>query len=118
MKKVLLENAKRYLGPNHRDMVSMKLHGTEETGCQSFFVALSNVLPGGGHPFQASPVDQVFYVIEGEVTFRSNEETIVLKASDSLYVAPNELREMMNTTNKVATMLVVKGGGESLLKFI
>ena len=118
MKKVQLESAKRYHGPKHHDMISMKLHGTEETGCRSFWVALSHVLPGGGHPFQAAPADQVYYVLEGEVTFRSKDETIVLKASDSLYVAPNEEREMSNATNSVATMLVIKGDGESLLKFI
>jgi len=118
MKKVQLVDAKRYMGPNHYNMVSLKLHGTQETGCQSFWVGTSYVLPGGGVPMQASPVEQVFMVLDGEITFKSMEESYDLHMMDSIYVAANEEREMINNSNKVCTVLVIKGGGESFLKFV
>ena len=41
------------------------------------------------------------------MTVKNKKETVVLKAMDSLYLEPNEGRELINNTNKTATMLVV-----------
>lgn len=118
MIKVQISDAKKYMGPNHHEMVSLKLHGTQETGCNSFWVGISHVLPGGGVPLQASSAEQVFFVLDGEVIFKSKDDTFNLKAWDSIYIAPNEEREMINKSNKTCTILVIKGGGESVIRLI
>ena len=118
LKKIELKDAKRYLGPGHHDMVSLKLHGKEESGCNSFWTAISYVLPGGGHPSRAGNEDQVYFVLEGEVVFNTPEGDIHLKQYDSFHVGPGEERSMRNDSNKVAVMLVTKGGGENMLKFV
>lgn len=117
MRKLEIKDARRYLGPGHHDMISLKMHGKEESGCGSFWTALSYVLPGGGHPARAGNEDQVYFVLEGEVTFITPQGNIVLKPYDSLYVGPGEEREMRNDTNKIAVMLVTKGGGDGMLKY-
>ena len=46
-------------------------------------------------------------VLEGEITVKSKTETLVLSKGDSLYLEPNEGRELINKSNFPASMLVV-----------
>ncbi len=107
MKKMAFSDAKPYSAAKHFAMVAFRLQGKEETGVQKFWMGMSHFLPGGGAEFDASPTEKVYFVVEGEVTVKSKTETIVLKAWDSIYIGPNEGREIINNTNMPASMLVV-----------
>ncbi len=107
MKKMPLADAKPYEAPGHFGVVSLRLQGRGETGVQSFWTGLSHFLPGGGAEFGATPLEKVYVVTEGEVTVKSADEEVVLKAYDSLYIGPNEGRSIVNATNLPASMLVV-----------
>ncbi|HWR05569.1 cupin domain-containing protein [Sporomusa sp.] len=107
MKKVELKDVKPYQAPKHFNMVALKLHGKEETGAQKFWMGLSHFLPAGGAEYDASPVEKIYFVLEGEVTVITQTEKVVLKAWDSIYIGANEGREIINETNKPASMLVV-----------
>jgi len=108
MKKVELNNVVAYNAPLHFDMKAMKLHGTEETGATKFWMGMSHFLPGGGAEwaYDDSPTEKVYFVLEGEVVVKSKDEKFVLKKGDSIFIGPNEGREMINETNDVATCLV------------
>lgn len=108
MKKVELATVKPYLAPKHFDMRSMKLHGTEETGATKFWMGMSYFLPGGGAEFayEDSLTEKIYFVVDGEITIKSKTERFVLKKNDSIFIGPNEGREMINETNQVATVLV------------
>jgi len=107
VKKVELKDVKPYQVAKHFDMTALRLHGKDETGSSKFWMGLSHFLPGGGAELDSSPTDKIYFVLEGEVTVRSKEETHVLKAWDSIFIGPNEEREIINDTNKPASMLVV-----------
>lgn len=107
MKKVELKDVKPYAAAKHFNMTALRLQGKEETGASKFWMGLSHFLPGGGAEMDATPTEKVYFVIEGEVTVKSKTETHVLKAYDSLFIGPNEEREIINETNMPATMLVV-----------
>ena len=108
MRKVEIENVKPYLAPKHFNMTALKLHGKEETGAQKFWVGLSHFLPRGGAELDATPVEKMYFVLSGEVTvINGAKEKIVLKSWDSIYIGPNEEREILNETNSPASMLVV-----------
>lgn len=109
MKKVRLQDVKPYSAPKHFNMVAMRLQGKEETGIQKFWMGLSYFLPGGGAEwaYEDSPSEKVYLVLDGEITVKSKTEELTLGPMDSLYLAPNEGREIINKTNKPATMLVV-----------
>jgi glyoxylate utilization-related uncharacterized protein len=109
MKKVRLEQVKPYVAPKHFNMVAMRLQGKDETGIQKFWMGLSYFLPGGGAEwaYEDSPTEKVYLVLDGEITVKSKTEEITLGPMDSLYVAPFEGREIINKTNKPATMLVI-----------
>ena len=109
MKKIQLDRVKPYEAPGHFKMAALKLHGKEETGSQKFWVGLSHFLPGGGaeYAYTDSPTEKVYFVLDGEITVKSEKEEITLGPWDSVYIAPNEGREIINNTNKPASMLVV-----------
>ncbi len=109
MKKVSLSQVKPYSAPRHFNMTAMRLQGKEETGIQKFWVGLSYFLPGGGAEwaYEDNPNEKVYLVLEGEITVKGKNEEVILGSMDSLYLAPNEGREILNKTNKPATMLVV-----------
>lgn len=108
MKKVRIDQAKPYEAPGHFKMVALKLHGKAESGAEKFWVGLSHFLPGGGaeYAYEDSPTEKVYFVLEGEITVKTKKEEVTLGKWDSIYLPPNEGREIINKTNKPATMLV------------
>lgn len=109
MKKVSLKDVSPYNAPLHFDMKAMKLHGKQETGANKFWMGMSYFLPGGGaeYAYEDSPTEKIYFVLEGEITVKSKTETIILRKNDSIFIAPNEGREMINETNEIAQVLVV-----------
>lgn len=108
MKKVAFKDVKPYNPPGHTNMTALKIQGKEETGLSRFWVGVSHFLPAGAAEwgYEDNPEEKVYFVLEGEITVRNSDETIVLKKWDSVYLGPNEGREVVNNTNKPATMLV------------
>jgi glyoxylate utilization-related uncharacterized protein len=102
MKKIELKDVKTYEAPGHFGMTAM-------TGAQKFWMGLSHFLPGGGAEwaYEDNPLEKVYFVLEGEITVKSKTEEHVLRKWDSLFLGPNEGREVINNTNKPASMLVV-----------
>ncbi len=109
MRKVGLSQVKPYAAAKHFNMTAMRLQGKEETGIQKFWMGLSYFLPGGGAEwaYEDNPNEKVYLVLDGELTVRNKTEEITLGPMDSLYLAPNEGREILNKTNKPATIVVV-----------
>jgi glyoxylate utilization-related uncharacterized protein len=109
MEKIRLDQVKPYAAPGHFDTSALRLSGKDETGAQKFWVGLSHFLPGGGTEYSGEdqPTEKVYIVIEGEVTVKSKTEEFTLGPLDTLYIAPNEGRAIINKTNKPASMLVI-----------
>jgi quercetin dioxygenase-like cupin family protein len=61
---------------------------------------------GAEYAYEDSPTEKIYFVLEGEITVKSKTETFVLKKGDSIFIGPNEGREMLNETNMPATVLV------------
>lgn len=109
MKKFSLSGAKPYAAAKHFNVTAMRLQGKDETGIQKFWVGISYFLPGGGAEwaYEDNPNEKVYIVLDGEITAKNKEEEVTLRPMDSLYLAPNEGRSILNKTNKPATMMVV-----------
>ena len=100
-------DAKQYEAPNHYGMVALRLQGFEEGGPKNFWTGLSHILPNGGAGPDATPIEKVYVVLEGEVTIRADGQEVVLKPMDSVTIGPNEVREVKNMSNAMAKMLVI-----------
>lgn len=109
MKKVEIKNLNTYEAPGHFGMTAMRIQGKEETGATKFWMGLSHFLPGGGAEwaYEDNALEKVYFILEGEITVKSKTDTFVLKKGDSLFLGPNEGREVINNTNMPASMLVV-----------
>ena len=107
MKKVGLAQVKPYEAPGHFKMVALRLSGKDETGAEKFWVGMSHFLPGGGAEFGATPAEKYYFLLDGEITVKTEKEEITLGPGDSVYIAPNEGRSILNKTNKPASTLVV-----------
>jgi quercetin dioxygenase-like cupin family protein len=107
MEVVRLADAPPYEAPKHFDMRGLRLQGFEASGAENFWVGLSNYLPGGGAEMDATPVEKVYLVVDGEVTVTTDEGDTVLRRFDSCRLAPGEARSIENRTNLPALMLVV-----------
>ena len=98
--------AKTYEAPNHRAYSSLRLFGADAGGPKQFLVGLSHFLPGGGAGPDSSPTEKVYVVLSGELTVIVGGKETVAKAGDSVYIGPNESREIINRSNEVCTIAV------------
>lgn len=101
------KDAKSYTAPNHHDMFGLRLQGFMENGPTNQWVGLSQFLPNGGAGPDSTPIEKVYVVLEGEITVVINGVETVLAKYDSCTIPANEVREIINRTNTVCTMLVV-----------
>lgn len=102
-----LADARPYAAPNHYDMRSLRLQGFMPGGPESFWVGVSHFLPGGGAGPDSSPLEKVYVVLAGSLSVSASGEKFVLGPMDSCCIPGNDVREVKNHTNEVATMLVV-----------
>ncbi|MFC1910418.1 cupin domain-containing protein [Chloroflexota bacterium] len=107
MKKITLDQVKPYDAKGHFNMVGLRLSGKEETGAQKFWAGLSHFLPGGGAEYGATPSEKYYFVLDGEITIKTDKEEITLGRWDSIFMGPNEGRSIINKTNKPVSMLVI-----------
>jgi quercetin dioxygenase-like cupin family protein len=108
-----LADAQRYEAPKHFDVRTLRLQGFDATDTETFSVGLSHFLPGGGAEMDATPIEKVYIVIEGEITVETEHEVTTLGPLDSCWLAPSEARKIENRTNRPASMLVVMPYGRT-----
>jgi quercetin dioxygenase-like cupin family protein len=98
--------AKDYEAPGHHGVQTIRLQGAEASPVEAFSLGISHFEPGGGADMSATPMEKVYYVIEGEITIELENGSEVLKAGDSCYLPPNEARAVKNNFDGKTTMLV------------
>lgn len=99
--------AKPYEAPNHYGVVGLRLQGFEPDGPVNQWIGLSQFLPGGGAGPDSTPVEKVYFVVSGQMTVIVDGKETVLGRYDSCTIPAGEVREIVNRTNDVVTMLVV-----------
>jgi quercetin dioxygenase-like cupin family protein len=107
MKVKRFSEAARHGAANHRGFMGLRLQGFEPDGPKNQWVGISHFLPGGGAGPDSSPFEKVYVCLVGSVTVIINGVEFVLNPMDSWTVAPNEVREIVNHQNHLATTLVV-----------
>lgn len=95
-----LSEAPAYFPPAHYDMRCLRLQGREAGPSEQLWLGMSQILPGGRTDSDASPIEKIYLVIEGELTIETPEGEAVLQPLDSCRIAPGEARALKNNTNK------------------
>jgi hypothetical protein len=106
MNVVRLDAAPAYEAPGHNHMRMLRLQGREAGASDVLWLGLSHILPGGGTTLDASPLEKMYVVLDGEVTISNGTEEVTLTAWDSCRIAPDEPRALSNRTNRPATILL------------
>ena len=99
--------ARPYEAPKHSAISTLRLQGWDASPTGTFWVGLSQILPGGGAAWDATPLEKVYVVLDGEVTVTTAAGDACLAELDSCWLEPGEARSVENRTNRTATMLVV-----------
>ncbi len=99
--------ASHYQAPNHRDVRSLRLQGFEDDGPKNQWVGLSHFLPGGGAGPDSSPIEKVYVILSGQLTVIADSREVTLERLDSCTIPAGEVREIVNRSNDVCSMLVV-----------
>jgi hypothetical protein len=106
MNVVRLDAAPAYEAPGHNLMRMLRLQGREAGASDVLWLGLSHILPGGGTTLDASPLEKMYVVLDGEVTISNGTEEVTLRPWDSCRIAPDEPRALANRTNRPATILL------------
>ena len=106
MNVVRLAAAPPYEAPGHDNMRMLRLQGREAGPSEVLWLGLSHLLPGGGTTLDASPIEKMYVVLDGEVTISNGTDEVTLKPWDSCRIAPDEPRALSNRTNRPATILL------------
>ena len=101
-----LTEAKHYEAPNHRKYESLRIYGAEMGGSKALIFGISHFQPGGGAGPDASPPEKIYYVLAGELTVIAGGKEQVAKPGDTVFIAPNENREIINRGSDMCTILV------------
>lgn len=87
------------------DIYRFLVTGAETDGRYATIEA--TVLPGGGPPPHVhSREDETFYVLEGEITFRIGDESVVAKPGTFVHMPIGQPRAFKNETDRAAKMLI------------
>ena len=106
MNVVRLDAAPPYEAPGHDLMRMLRLQGREAGASDVLWLGLSHILPGGGTTLDASPLEKMYVVLDGEVTISNGADEATLRPWDSCRIAPDEPRALSNRTNRPATLLL------------
>jgi mannose-6-phosphate isomerase-like protein (cupin superfamily) len=107
MNVVRLGEAKKYDPPKHVGCHAMHLQHQTTGSKAPYWVGCSYYLPQGTAQLDATDLDKVYVVLDGELTVTVEDAEERLGPLDSVYLAPGESRTVTNNTNRVATMLVI-----------
>ena len=106
MNVVRFEAAPPYEAPGHDLMRMVRLQGREAGPSDTAWLGVSRIEPGGGTTLDASGVEKMYVVLEGELTISNGQDAVVLRPWDSCRIAPHEPRALRNDTDKPAAVLL------------
>lgn len=107
--KLIAENeGKVFNPPLHTDVTSREIVN-KDTPAQHVAFHITTISPGGGgteldsHPFS----DQIFYILSGQVKFRSEDTELIANAGQTVFIPAGEPHASINGSDTEAICLVV-----------
>ena len=104
--------AQEYQAPNHFDMRCLRLQGHAASETRQMWMGLSLIAPGGHTGLDGSPIEKLYFVVEGELrvvgeTATGERTSHLLSVRDSCVFLPGEKRQLVNESDQPAAVLLV-----------
>ena len=107
MHTVRFDEAPAYDAPGHALMKMVRLQGREAGPTDTVWLGVSTIAPGGGTTLDASGVEKIYVVLDGEVALSNGQDEAKLRRWDSCRIAPGEGRQLRNDTDREASILLI-----------
>lgn len=108
MEIVRFSDAPLYTLPDHDQIIARRLQGGEASNADVATVGHSTFPAGAVVPMGSGPIGKVYIVTEGVLVVEQHDGTRhVLRSGDSVFIAPEEARAVLNETDGQAAMIVV-----------
>ena len=96
-----------YTAAGHNDCVCTRLHDPADVDGGRLINGITYFIPGGGTDFGANPLESIYYILDGEMTLKTDDGETVLHAGDSFHCCGGCNKSVRNTGTTVTRMLVV-----------
>ena len=100
-----------YVAGGHNECVPTRLHDIDGAGPNDIeggkmIMGITYFVPGGGTDYGNNPLESIYYILNGEMTLKTDDEETVLHAGDSFHCAGGVSKSVLNTSEEVVQMLV------------
>ena len=100
-----------YVAGGHNECVPTRLHDVDGAGPNDIeggkmIMGITYFVPGGGTDFGSNPLESIYYILNGEMTLKTETEETVLHAGDSFRCVGGVAKSVTNTSQEVVQMLV------------
>ena len=99
-----------YTAPGHNECVPTRLfdpaggpNGVDDT---KMICGITYFVPGGGCDYGANPLESIYYILEGQMTLKTEDGETVLNAGDCFKCAGGCKKSVTNNGTTVTKMLV------------
>jgi glyoxylate utilization-related uncharacterized protein len=106
MKLIKVGEGTPYPAPHHYNFWSINKLNPDNIS-KRIHISISHFLPGGGAEMSDSPLERVYFCIEGRITVKGQTEEFQLDPGDMIYIAAGEDRSLQVSNTKPATILVI-----------
>lgn len=95
-----------YTAPGHFDCVCTRLHDPADVDGGKVIQGLTYFAPGGGCEYGSNANESFYYILEGEMTLKTEDGETVLREGDSFHCCGGCPKAVTNTGTTVTKMLV------------
>jgi len=100
-----------YTAAGHNECVPTRLHDRDGGGANDveggrIIMGITYFVPGGYTDFTSNPMESIYYILNGEMTLKTDDAETVLHAGDSFRCVGGVNKCVKNTSAEVVQMLV------------
>ncbi len=100
-----------YTAPGHNECVPTRLFDPAGDAANALegskmIMGITYFIPGGGCDYGANPLESIYYILDGEMTLKTEDGETVLEAGDCFHCVGGCPKSVTNTGTTVCRMLV------------
>jgi glyoxylate utilization-related uncharacterized protein len=95
-----------YTAPGHNECVPTRLHDPADVDGGKMIQGITYFVPGGGCDYGANPLESIYYILEGQMTLKTEDGETVLHEGDSFHCCGGCPKSVTNNGTTVTKMLV------------